>query len=367
MKKISVFCMAVFFLFQGFSQVVETVNPSPLEDFATGYITDTEKVYPVNDQLEGEYLRFFKFDLSAIPKHATITAATFTHQFGYVSIPDYSGTCYVFNLDIDPVSAEFGALKDSLENPNDTVGVDQTTYSGNYGGVASSAELNSKGVDFLNQYLSREWMTLTVRFDQGEWSIIGHKEFSSAPGLDITYMPGVPVSAISFQGTDTIIDTDAGSLQLNVDVMPDTATIDSVIWSVDDDNLATIDVNGMLTATGNSNGVVEVTATAWDGSGVDQIIDITLTNQEDIISVEPNETAYIVKTYPNPVQDLLYLETGLAKCVASLVSAQGKQLFIRVLEIGSNTIDCSKIDPGVYLLQISSASKVIAVKKIIVN
>lgn len=52
-------------------------------------------------------------------------------------------------------------------------------------------------------------------------------------------------------------------LQLNAEIAPDNATYKDVVWSVSDDNIASIDENGLLTA--NTAGTATVTATATNG------------------------------------------------------------------------------------------------------
>lgn len=71
-----------------------------------------------------------------------------------------------------------------------------------------------------------------------------------------------------------------GTLQMFATVLPDTATVKSVTWSVATlvGGTATISEDGMLTATGN--GTVTVTATANDGSGVKGTLVVTISGQE---------------------------------------------------------------------------------------
>jgi hypothetical protein len=76
----------------------------------------------------------------------------------------------------------------------------------------------------------------------------------------------------------TTITTDGGTLQMNAAVLPADATDPSVTWSVQNGTgSATIDADGLLTATGN--GTVTVKATANDGSGVEGTLVVTISNQ----------------------------------------------------------------------------------------
>lgn len=73
----------------------------------------------------------------------------------------------------------------------------------------------------------------------------------------------VLVSSISIQGNFI---TDGGTSQLTTVVLPEEASNKEVTWSVSNEAVATIDEMGVLTAV--DNGIVSVTATATDGSGV---------------------------------------------------------------------------------------------------
>ncbi len=71
------------------------------------------------------------------------------------------------------------------------------------------------------------------------------------------------VTSISIQGEFI---EDGGTSQLTAKVFPENANNQTVEWSVSNESIATIDQNGLLT--GVSDGIVTVTASATDGSGV---------------------------------------------------------------------------------------------------
>ena len=73
----------------------------------------------------------------------------------------------------------------------------------------------------------------------------------------------VLVSSLSVRGEFI---EDGGSSQMSVIVTPEDATNQKVDWSVSNQEVATIDETGVLTAV--TNGIVTVTATATDGSAV---------------------------------------------------------------------------------------------------
>lgn len=103
----------------------------------------------------------------------------------------------------------------------------------------------------------------------------------------------VKVSAISVTGAEGVVKD--GTLQMATSVSPSTASNKSVTWSVATLNggAATIDQNGLLTAT--SVGTVTVTATAKDGSGksgskVVTIADVMVTTSEELTTALSGES-----------------------------------------------------------------------------
>ena len=99
----------------------------------------------------------------------------------------------------------------------------------------------------------------------------------------ITVSP-VLVSSISVQGQGgaTSINTPSGSLQMIATILPVNANNQSVTWSINNPGIATISSTGLLTA--YADGLVTVTATANDGSGVSGSTVITITNQTVLVT-----------------------------------------------------------------------------------
>ena len=94
-----------------------------------------------------------------------------------------------------------------------------------------------------------------------------------------------PVSRISVFGSGNlnIINSNGGTLQLNVIVAPENASDKSVTWSlINGTGQATITSSGMVTAI--SNGTITAKATANDGSGIFGTLVITITNQRIPVS-----------------------------------------------------------------------------------
>ena len=94
----------------------------------------------------------------------------------------------------------------------------------------------------------------------------------------------VAVESISVRGEGdaTTIDVDGGTLQMYADVLPEDATNQAVFWSiVPGTAYATINSDGLLSASGTviGNGNCWAKATAADGSGVVDSLEITISNQ----------------------------------------------------------------------------------------
>lgn len=82
-----------------------------------------------------------------------------------------------------------------------------------------------------------------------------------------------PVESIFLSHTQATLRV-GGSLQITATVFPDDATDLSFTWSSSNPSVATVDINGLVTAL--TLGTAEITATANDGSGVSANCTITV-------------------------------------------------------------------------------------------
>ncbi len=161
----------------------------------------------------------------------------------------------------------------------------------------------------------------------------------------------VDVEEITVTGADeaTTISTMGGTLQMTADVLPAEATDPSVTWSVDDEAVATIDANGLLTAV--SNGVVTVTATANDGSGITGSLAVTVTNQDETGIGSADLLAKGLTIYPNPAGEILNISSSRDIAAISIIDITGNS----VREIGNpvkeSTISLAGMPAGVYILK----------------
>jgi len=95
----------------------------------------------------------------------------------------------------------------------------------------------------------------------------------------------VYVDSISLWTTDskTWIDTIGGHLQVYAEVYPDTADDKTILWEISPQTgEAVIDQDGLVTAV--SNGTIRVIGHATDGSGISDTLEITITNQEKLVT-----------------------------------------------------------------------------------
>ena len=101
--------------------------------------------------------------------------------------------------------------------------------------------------------------------------VVGSETILLSGQISKTLVDGITLSSTS----DTI--TNGQTLQISASVSPTNATNKDIIWSVDNNAIATISSTGLLNPVGN--GTVTVSATAKDGSGKVGSKKITISNQ----------------------------------------------------------------------------------------
>lgn len=123
----------------------------------------------------------------------------------------------------------------------------------------------------------------------------------------------------------------------------------AVSWKVDKPEVASVNSTGLLTSL--SYGVVEVTATANDGSGVSGSVKITISADYTSISNPKDES---VKIYPNPVDNTLNIDLAADIQTVAILSSDGKVLleFSTMHPVGS--IYTGELKPGIYMLRATS-------------
>ncbi|MFW6222413.1 MAG: T9SS type A sorting domain-containing protein, partial [Bacteroidota bacterium] len=154
------------------------------------------------------------------------------------------------------------------------------------------------------------------------------------------------------------------ALQMHAEVFPDYALNDSVAWSVDQESIATINSNGMLT--GTSPGTVTVTATSTDGTLVEDTKDITvLATNSSTIYFDVNDVE--ISIYPVPAKSVINIASEKTMSgIIKLMDVSGKTLIKTMIDKNKKkTIDVSELQTGVYFIQLEINEKLINKKLII--
>lgn len=76
-----------------------------------------------------------------------------------------------------------------------------------------------------------------------------------------------------------------------------------------------------------------------------------------IVSVENTESDPVLKLYPSPVRDKLYLELSGGECMLQLIDFQGNLLNSINIDSDSYSFDMTRYKPGIYLLRIVSSGR----------
>ena len=112
-------------------------------------------------------------------------------------------------------------------------------------------------------------------------------EGSSLPYLRVF---DIPVSEISLDNTEVTLDKRT-TLQLIATVLPEFCRNNTLTWTSDNEKVATVDENGLVTAVGE--GTATITATANDGSGVSASCVVTVTFIDGIADIEASKVTVL--------------------------------------------------------------------------
>ncbi len=157
---------------------------------------------------------------------------------------------------------------------------------------------------------------------------------------------------VSGEGDATIITSDSGTLQMSAVVAPFNAEYETITWSVSPEGIATIDANGLLTATGD--GTVTVEATTNTNSAVTGTLDIVVSGQ---VSIDEIALEYGISVYPNPATEILNISLNYDKDVnLTLINMLGKAVMSKNIN-NFATIDVSNLTQGVYLIKMNIEGK----------
>lgn len=115
----------------------------------------------------------------------------------------------------------------------------------------------------------------------------------------------------------TLYINDEGTQQLDVVVLPETAKkgkfFSSLVWKSDDENIASVDENGLVT--GNMRGNTRITASTPDGSlmaSCDVVVQLVLTDEKDITKYFEKNFA-LALNFENKIKDASKITYGEVK------------------------------------------------------
>ena len=112
-------------------------------------------------------------------------------------------------------------------------------------------------------------------------------EGSSLPYLRVF---DIPVSEISLDNTEITLDKRT-TLQLIATVLPEFCRNNTLTWTSDNEKVATVDENGLITTV--DEGTATITATANDGSGVSASCVVTVTFIDGIADIETSKVTVL--------------------------------------------------------------------------
>jgi len=160
------------------------------------------------------------------------------------------------------------------------------------------------------------------------------------------------------QGGNSTISVLNGTLQMEATILPSNATDGSYTWTVINvTGTATIDANGVLSA--STNGTVAVTATANDGSGVTGSAVITISHQSAGIKVLEKQS---ITVFPNPTSGQVTFKANEKIRNIVLLNTSGQ----KVTEYQNvNTINISNVTQGVYFVKIITEGGSFSIQKLI--
>lgn len=186
---------------------------------------------------------------------------------------------------------------------------------------------------------------IDTNFDPDNASNIWQKDASASWSDNCQYSVLVNSIDVEGQGGQSTITTVGGTLQMSAAVLPSNATDNTYTWSVSNGTgSATIDVNGMLTA--QTDGTVDVVATANDGSGVTGTETITISNQT--AGIEEGVLSFSI--VPNPTLGKVSIKADFNIISVEVLSVSGEQIAV----FDSKEFDISSFNSGVYFVKVVS-------------
>ena len=185
---------------------------------------------------------------------------------------------------------------------------------------------------------------------------------STSEAIAATYATSMQILSVE---PEMRLTYEQGALHLFTEMQPLSATFNRVSWEiVEGDGLATIDANGLLTATGEGSGNVVVRATALDGSGL--TAEATIVCEEGAGGVtelrDYNDGKWQLRVANNRGNLRLSGWNDGDEATLYIVSMQGQVMEIVRTSDPQAEIDCAGYPGGVYVVKAIAGGEAKAVK-----
>ena len=223
--------------------------------------------------------------------------------------------------------------------------------------------VSNETIAIINRETNDTTIELVAKSNGVVWVKVKSLDSGLEDSLDITVnIPGAPILVDNIEvslpsGASDTINTIGGTLQLEVEVTPANADNKDVTWAAAPSDVATV-VNGLVTSL--KEGTVTITATAADGSGISDAIDIVIKVPEPHVSGIQESSVGQIKVFPNPANDFITLNIA-QQSIVSIHNIVGERVMNQILEVGG-TIDISGLVNGIYIVNAVSGDKVITLR-----
>ena len=223
--------------------------------------------------------------------------------------------------------------------------------------------VSNETIAIINRETNDTTIELVAKSNGVVWVKVKSLDSGLEDSLDITVnIPGAPILVDNIEvslpsGASDTINTIGGTLQLEVEVTPANADNKDVTWAAAPSDVATV-VNGLVTSL--KEGTVTITATAADGSGISDAIDIVIKVPEPHVSGIQESSVGQIKVFPNPANDFITLNIA-QQSIVSIHNIVGERVMNQILEVGG-TIDISGLTDGIYFVNAVSGGKAMTVR-----
>jgi uncharacterized protein YjdB len=159
---------------------------------------------------------------------------------------------------------------------------------------------------------------------------------------EITVKETIKVISITLNESKLTLD-EGETFQLEATVLPENATNKNVQWRSNNEEVATVDEDGLVTTI--SFGSVTITVTTVDGNLPDSCMievnskTVGVDNPENILSV-----------YPTITNGIIYIQSSCSEDI-SIIDITGKILMNKKLTAGKQTLDLSGFSDGIYFIR----------------